>query len=183
MPYRRIGAVLAVALLSLFLSGGLYIYERNRQTTPWFATTDLQKRFTASLFPIGMPAAGRAEQTGLARSPRLIGWVDAIVGKSKERTVIEGWVIDTTYWDQSPVVLAFFDHQFVGSTVPDSARPDVVRELRLSEKWSSPRVGFSLELPTSCPAASLIEILIISEHRYATIGNPMIKPDCSGAAQ
>ena len=182
---RKIAAVLAVALLSLFLSVGLYIYERNRQTIlPRFATIDLEKRFTASLFPVDMPAARRAEQTGLARSPRLIGWVDAIVGKSTKRTVIEGWVVDTTYWDQSPVVLAFFNHEYVGSTVPNSARPDVVKEMRLNEKWSSSTVGFSLELPTTvCPPASLIEILIISENRYATIRNPTIKPDCSGAAQ
>jgi hypothetical protein len=196
MLYRKMGgrsdrlggiplAALAVALLSLVLNASLYIFERNRQAVVLrFAAMDLEKRFSGSSFPINMAIAQRAEQTGLTRSSKLIGWIDAIVGESTKHTVIEGWVIDATYIDQSPVVLVFLNHEYVGSTVSSFARSDVVKELRLNEKWSSARVGFSLELPTSaCPPAGPIEILIVSGNRYATIHNPLIKPNCSGVLQ
>jgi hypothetical protein len=173
-------AVFAVVLLSLFLNASLYLVEDHQQAIRrHYAAIDLDKRFIGPSFAHDMALQDRAEQTGLTRSSMLIGWLDKIADTAAGRAVFIGWVVDASYIDETPVVLIFIDHRYVGLTVPNSPRPDVVKEMKLNEEWSSTRIGFSADFPTSvCGPARLAEAMIISGNRYAIVRNMSIEPSC-----
>jgi hypothetical protein len=177
-------AVPAIVLLSLFLNIGLYLFEGRREAIRrQYAAIDLDQRFTGPSFAPNMALPDRAEQTGLTRSSQLFGWLDKIAYTATGHAVFVGWVVDVSYIDETPVVLFFVDHAYAGSTVPGSPRPDVVKEMKLNPKWSSERIGFSVDLPASVCPASLMEAIIISRNRYAIVRNTAIKPDCSGVSR
>jgi hypothetical protein len=182
---RRPTAVFAVVLLSLVLNVTLYLAEDRRQAIRrHYASIDLDRRFIGPSFPHDMALQDRAEQTGLTRSSTLIGWLDKIADTAAGRAIFIGWVVDASYIDETPVVLIFINHQHVGSTVPNSPRPDVVKELKLNEEWSSTRIGFSADFPTSvCGPARLAEAMIISGNRYAIVRNMSIEPNCSDVSR
>jgi hypothetical protein len=176
---RRL-AVAAVVALSLFLNAGWYVVERHRQLAEHqYAAVPIEQRFSGPSFPTDMPLEDRAKQIGLTRRDRLMGWLDTITQQPTGHTIFAGWVLDARHIDPSPTVVVFVNHAYAGSTIPHSARPDVINVLKLNKELSSPHLGFELDSSRPvCPPGSLIETLILSGARYSIVANPSIKFIC-----
>jgi exopolysaccharide production protein ExoZ len=169
---------LSMVFLGTFLSASLYwdVHQRHMHSTADSIGSALS---TASAGDLSIEK--RAALSGLRPSNELVGWFDGIADlPAINLTIFAGWAVDATYADQALFILFFVNRQYVGFAVPTAPRPDVVRELKLGPQASS-TIGFHATLTTAvCKLPALIETLIVSGDRYASIGNPSFKPNCSG---
>jgi peptidoglycan/LPS O-acetylase OafA/YrhL len=171
---------LSAVFLVGFLSASLYWDLRQRHTHSKTFTADSIGSALSTASAGDLSIENRAALSGLRPSNELVGFDRIADLPAIDLTIFAGWAVDATYADQAPLILFFVNRKYVGFAVPIAPRPDVVRELKLGPQASS-TIGFHATLTTAvCKLPAVIETLIVSGNRYASIRNPSFKPDCSG---